>query len=235
MIYFFQLHTNFSQKVSESSENACKAMLNDSEIHKKNDEHPIILSNNIMHMNQLVNAMFERIVVLEQHSREQSLEIEKLTTRLNRYMNSGGILVWKITNFTSKVESMRRDASIMYYSPDVFTGPFGYRFCARINVSPKAPHSIGLHLHLMQSDNDYHLDWPFRGCFKIWMINSCDANLTKHDKIMTNDKTLAFARPQIGISPRGFGFLEYAEIEEISNLQYVHNDTLTIKFHISIV
>lgn len=191
----------------------------------------------------LLSALYERIVVLEQLSREQSLKIDKLTTQLNRNVasvnemsarHSGGILLWQITNLHSKVEAMKMNASIMHYSPDVYTGPFGYRFCARINVSPKAKHSIGLHLHLMQTDNDYHLDWPFRGCFKIWLVNK-NATLTRFDKIMTNEKILAFARPQMNISPRGFGFLEYADIEAIGKGGYVNEDTLTIKFHISIV
>lgn len=192
----------------------------------------------------LLSALYERIVVLEQMSREQGLKIDKLTTQLNRSVtsfsemsarHSGGILLWQITNFTSKVEEMRNSASTMYYSPDVFTGPFGYRFCARISVSPKAMHSIALYLHMMRSENDYHLDWPFRGCLKFWMINNCDSNLTQHDKIMTNEKAMAFARPQMNISPRGFGFLEYAAISDIYGRGFLRNDTLTIKFHIGIV
>lgn len=191
----------------------------------------------------LLSALYERIVVLEQMSREQALKIDKLSTQLNRSVTnlndmqsrySGGVLLWKITHFRSRVQAMIKDPGLMDYSGDVYTGPFGYRFCARINVSQKATHSIGLHLHMMQSENDYHLDWPFRGCLKIWMIHR-DSNLTRHDKIMSNEKILAFAQPTSRISPRGFGFIEYANIAEIVNRGYVPDDTLTIKFHISIV
>lgn len=190
----------------------------------------------------LLGALYERIVVLEQLSREQSLKIDKLTTQLNRSVStindvsvrhSNGVLLWKITHFRSKLQAMINNASTMYYSHDVYTGPFGYRFCARINVSPKAVHSIGLHLHMMQSENDYHLDWPFRGCFKFWMIHR-DSKLTKTDKIMSNEK-VAFARPQMNISPCGFGYIEYANISEIISQGYISDDTLTIKIHIGIV
>lgn len=185
----------------------------------------------------LLSALYERIVILEQISREQSLKIDRMALQVNQFENarhSGGVLVWKFDQFHSKIQEMSRSPNKMYYSPDVYTGPLGYRFCARINISPKATDNIGLHVHMMQSDNDYHLDWPFRGCIKIWMIHR-DTSLTQHDKIMSNEKILAFSRPKMEISPRGFGFIEYANIDEIRCRGFVQNDTLTVKLHISIV
>lgn len=115
----------------------------------------------------LLKALYERIVVLEQQNREKDAKIEKLTLDMSkaclssdiqaRYSN--GVLVWKITQFHSKIKSMRADLNKMYYSNEVFTSPHGYRFCARIKISPDAKDCIGLHIHLMRSDNDFHLDW----------------------------------------------------------------------------
>lgn len=193
----------------------------------------------------LLRALYERIIVLEQLSREQSLKIDKLTAQLNRTSssisemdarNSGGILVWNITEFQSKVQAMHSSPNVMYYSPNFYTSPLGYRFCARINISPKARERnlISLHMHMMHSENDYHLDWPFRGCIKIWMIHQ-EASLTRVDKIMSNETVLAFQRPDQKVCPRGFGFIEYANIHDIHKNGFVCNDTLTIKIHISIV
>lgn len=115
----------------------------------------------------LLKALYERIVVLEQQNREKDAQIEKLSQEMKktclandiqaRY--SGGVLVWQITDFTSKIKAMRADPNKMYYSSDTFTSPNGYRYCARINISPKMKDFIGLHVHLMRSDNDFHLDW----------------------------------------------------------------------------
>lgn len=193
----------------------------------------------------LLRALYERIVTLEQLSREQGLQIERLTAQMNRLTNansagepsarySGGTLVWKITEFGRKIQEMDANPNCQFYSPDVYTSPFGYRFCARINIAPKTKGHIGLHVHMMQSENDYHLDWPFRGCFKIWMLHR-DMSRCRHDKIMSNDTILAFQRPRQEISPRGFGFFEYANIEEIHCGGFVSMDTLTIKLHIGIV
>lgn len=193
----------------------------------------------------LLRALYERIVTLEQLSREQGLQIERLTAQMNKLTNansagevsarySGGTLVWKITQFSQKVQEMDANSNNRFYSSDVYTSPFGYRFCARINIGSKTKGYIALHLHLMQSENDYHLDWPFRGCFNIWLLHR-DMRRCLHDKIMTNATVQAFERPVLDISPRGFGFTEYANIEEIQNKGYVSKDTLTIKVHIGIV
>lgn len=194
---------------------------------------------------ELLRALYERIVTLEQLSREQGLQIERLTAQMNKLTNancageptarySGGTLIWKIRHFSKKVQEMYDNPNNRFYSPDVYTSPFGYRFCARINIATKAKGCIGLHVHMMQSENDYHLDWPFRGCFKIWMLHR-DMTQCRHDKIMSNDTILAFQRPTQEISPRGFGFLEYANINAVQNQGFVSMDTLTIKLHISIV
>lgn len=115
----------------------------------------------------LLKALYERIVVLEQQNREKDAQIEKLKKACLAIQSqySGGVLVWQITEFTSKIKAMRADPNKMYYSSDTFTSPSGYRYCVRINISPKMKDFIGLHVHLMRSDNDFHLDWVISSLF----------------------------------------------------------------------
>lgn len=180
---------------------------------------------------RLLQEMYERIVSLEQSALVHEAKIRHLEEN-PRY--NDGILIWQIPDFNTRIQQMSANPKTMYYSPDMYTSQHGYRFCARINISPKAKTSIGLHVHLMKSKNDFHLDWPFRGCFKIWMIHP-DAAQKRADKIMTNEKVLAFERPKLDVCPRGFGFIEYATINEIQTGGFLTDDTLTIKFHITIV
>lgn len=185
---------------------------------------------------------------------------------------------------------MLSDPNKMYYSSDTYTSTFGYRYCARINISPKMKEFIGLHIHLMVGPNDYHLDWvshisqqkpqflwfyrsiekqtpillcnfffhaskifnfklwqtdlkllyflshkqPFRGRIKISMIHR-NLNETKHDTIMTKPDILAFHRPTKEVSPRGFGFIDYANINELKNKGFIMMDTLSLKIELNIV
>lgn len=179
----------------------------------------------------LFKSMYERIVVLEQLNREQALKIEKLS---QFEMNRNGTLVWRIENFKRKVEMMESNAALRFYSSECFTDPNGYKFCARINLSPKRKECLCLHVHLMKSDNDYHLSWPFIGRIKISMINK-EQESSQVDILMSKPDILAFHRPQEEISVRGFGFMEYALVKDLFSGGFVNDDCLTIKIQMNIV
>jgi hypothetical protein len=80
---------------------------------------------------ELVRGMYERIVFLEQQSREQDLKIGQLSQQLvhasqgceARY--SGGVLLWKIKEFHSKIDEMKINPNIMYYSGECYTSAHG--------------------------------------------------------------------------------------------------------------
>lgn len=180
---------------------------------------------------ELINAMYERIVILEQQNREQSVRIEKLQSMETK---RNGTLVWRIEDFKRKCEMMQGNNQLMFYSLEAYTDPNGYKFCARINLSNKVKDCLSFHIHLMRSENDFHLNWPFIGRIKISMINR-EPNNSQHDILMSNPEILAFHRPSEEISPRGFGFMEYALISDVVKRNFIDNDCLTIKIQMNIV
>ncbi|XP_054731200.1 TNF receptor-associated factor 6 isoform X2 [Anastrepha obliqua] len=189
---------------------------------------------------QLIQTMYQRIVVLEQRVREQDVKLENLTKQLvtrpqidPRYSN--GTIVWEITNFRSVVEQLRTDANNLLYSRDFYTSPHGYRFCARLNIQPRNVNLLSLHVHLMQSENDFHLDWPFKGRIKLCMIHPHNPSLSQHDTIMTKPEVMAFHKPQERISTRGFGFVEYAKIVDVMQKGFCEDEKIIIKIQINIV
>lgn len=183
----------------------------------------------------LIQSMFERIVVLEQKNRELSIKLENMETHNARRKFCNGTLIWRIENFRNKVDLMRANPTLMYYSCEAFTSPEGYRFCARINLSQKRD-TLSLHIHLMKSDNDYHLEWPFFGRLKISMIHPTDFKESQHDTIMSKPEVQAFHRPAQEISNRGFGFIEYAYINDIFKRGFISDDSvLTFKVQMNIV
>lgn len=179
----------------------------------------------------LINAMYERIVTLEQKSREQEIQIEQLKSMEKRH----GILLWKIEDFSRKIDMMQNNSNIMFYSSEAYTSQSGYKFCARINLSHKMKNYLSFHVHLMKSENDYHLSWPFIGRIKISMIHTKNSSLTQNDCIMSKPEILAFHRPTEDISPRGFGFTEYATISDIIKRGFIEDDCLVIKVQMNIV
>ncbi|XP_037812196.1 TNF receptor-associated factor 6-like [Lucilia sericata] len=190
---------------------------------------------------QLIQAMYQRIVVLEQRAFEQEVKIENLTKQLvethqqvdARYSN--GTIVWEIRNFQNLINYLRSNASHLKYSPECYTSPYGYKFCARLNIQPRNTNLLSLHVHLMQSENDIHLEWPFIGRIKLCMVHPRDMKLSQHDTIMTKPEILAFHQPRERISARGFGFVEYANIADIVKRGFCEDDRLLIKIQINLV
>uniref|UniRef100_A0A2M3Z6H8 Putative tnf receptor-associated factor 6 n=1 Tax=Anopheles braziliensis TaxID=58242 RepID=A0A2M3Z6H8_9DIPT len=193
-----------------------------------------------MSTNELVRSMYERIVILEQELHILSIKLSKQDTQLAKVHHevdprySAGVLLWKLDDFSSKVDTMQANSNCMFYSGEAYTSPHGYKFCARINVPSRTKEFIGLHVHLMQSENDYHLEWPFKGRIKITLLNVRNPERSQHDTIMSKPEILAFHRPNQEISPRGFGFLEFAKIKEVL-AKFMDNNMVVIKIEMNIV
>lgn len=226
-----QITKNLSKDTKSSMQSVHKADIENGQPQNDSNNCPVEMK-----------KLHDRVATLEQELRDYKLDVKRLTMLVNKLSISNlrersGTLVWQIDDFENKVQAMLTNTNTMYYSPDFYTDPYGYRFCGRISISnkAKAKDTLSFHVHMMQSENDYHLDWPFRGCIQILMIHN-DSKLTQRDKIMTNEKSTAFQRPNSEISAHSFGFTEYANINTIINDGFLSIDgKLTIKLHISIV
>ncbi|KAL3265884.1 hypothetical protein HHI36_010074 [Cryptolaemus montrouzieri] len=105
----------------------------------KNDQPSMSDSGNI---NELLKALYEKIVILEQKTREQDIIIANMTEQIQsttlsmskislRHCN--GCYLWYFKDFKSKISIMRNDHRNMYYSPGFYTSPNGYNQ-TRLNV-----------------------------------------------------------------------------------------------------
>ncbi|CAK1578057.1 unnamed protein product [Parnassius mnemosyne] len=196
----------------------------------------------------LIRALYERVVVLEQRNREQDIVIANISKQLSAFavakmkQNSDmmlrycmGSYIWRIDNFKARLDAMLKDHFKMLYSPGFYTSPNGYRFCVRLNISPQNPLCFALHVHLMKTENDDCLEWPFNGRISFAMINQYDPEMTQRDTMMSNSSLVAFKKPTAEICVRGFGYTEYAVVSDVVRNGFVKNDILIIKVNIKCV
>lgn len=93
-----------------------------------------------MSLHALVRALYERIVVLEQRNHEQDITIGNMSRLISATSNSHrqlidelplkfcfGTYLWKLENFSSKLDLLFKDTSKMLYSQGFYTSPNGYR------------------------------------------------------------------------------------------------------------
>lgn len=202
----------------------------------------------INNTNALIRALYERVVVLEQRNREQDIVIANISKQLSAFavakmkQNNDMLLrycmgnyVWKIDSFKARLDAMLKDHYKMLYSPGFYTSPNGYRFCVRLNISAQNPQCLALHVHLMRTENDDCLEWPFNGRISFAMINQYEPDLTQRDTMMSNSSLIAFRKPSAEICVRGFGYTEYAPVSDVIKNGFVRDDSLVIRVNIRCV
>jgi TNF receptor-associated factor 6 len=93
-------------------------------------------------VNGLLKALYEKVVLLEQKTREQDIITANMSEQISslnlsmskmhlRYCN--GCYLWHFNDFKNKINAMRNDPHVMHYSPGFYTSTFGYRFVAPPN------------------------------------------------------------------------------------------------------
>ncbi|KDR22761.1 TNF receptor-associated factor 6 isoform X1 [Zootermopsis nevadensis] len=194
----------------------------------------------------LLRSLYERIVVLEQRNREQDIQLENMKRQLFanidqvsqdlalRYCN--GTYLWTVTQISKKLVSMATNPTrSMFYSPGFYTAPNGYRFCARLNLSPNDHSHIALHIHLMRTGHDDSLSWPFTGRITFMLVNATDSSRHICDTVMSRPELHAFKRPLRDMNLLGFGYTEFVSVHDllISTQGFVTpDDSILIKLHI---
>lgn len=82
-------------------------------------------------------ALYEKIIFLEQKTREQDIIIANMSEQISSYNLSvmklhqrycNGCYLWYFSDFKGKVNAMRENPHIMHYSPGFYTSANGYRY-----------------------------------------------------------------------------------------------------------
>lgn len=101
-----------------------------------------------------------------------------------------------------------------------------------MNLSPIHNKSIALHVHLMKTDNDEFLEWPFHGSIQITLVNPSFPKMCLKDTMMSVPTLEAFQRPRSDICPKGFGYAKYVSIHSLKLQGYIADDSVQIRIKI---
>lgn len=90
----------------------------------------------------------------------------------------GGVLVWRISDISRRIQEAESGRTPSLYSPPFYTSPAGYKMCARIYLngdgSGKNTH-ISLFFVVMRGDYDALLQWPFQQRVKLCLLDQTPA------------------------------------------------------------
>lgn len=194
---------------------------------------------------QLLKNLCEKVVVLEQQNRELSITIANQENQLTALQTSlrfhqeeiflrscNGVYIWRLHSFQEKLSSMRNDSLKMFYSPGFYTAPCGYKICVRINVSPKDPEFLSLLLHMMKSENDDGLDWPFNGMIFFTLVHPHSPEKNIREMAASRPDLEAFRKPVWELNKRSFGYTEFVRIHDLTH--FLQNDSLVFRIEVRV-
>lgn len=183
-------------------------------------------------MNYFSRNLYEKIVILEQANRELSITVSNQKSHLEAmYLRTcNGFYIWRLKSFREKLAAMKNDHLQMFYSPEFYTSPYGYKICARINISSNDKNYLSLLLHIMKSDNDDALDWPFNGIMYFVLVHPRDSDKNIREITLSRPDLEAFFKPTCELNKRSFGYTEFVHIDEV--LKYLHYDELIFRIEV---
>ncbi|KAL1505856.1 hypothetical protein ABEB36_005318 [Hypothenemus hampei] len=189
-------------------------------------------------LQNLLRALYEKIIFLEQKAREQDIILSNMSEQISSHVSTisnfqqrycNGCFIWYFNDFKAKIKSMRDNPRLMHYSPGFYTSSYGYKLCLRINLSPRDNNYLAILFHVMKSEHDQALDWPFCGRLSITIVHPFQSYKNIKETMMSRPELQAFNRPMHDLNPKGFGYTEFASIEELFDQEFIANNQLIIK------
>ncbi|KAK9509780.1 hypothetical protein O3M35_007017 [Rhynocoris fuscipes] len=196
----------------------------------------------------LIKSLYERIVILEQKNTELEVQLKNTREQILKILDDkqkyeanlalrlcNGTYIWNLSDMRSKISAFLVDPSLTFYSEGFYTSYSGYKFCARIHISPDLKY-LKLLIHLMKSENDYALSWPFSGRIAFTLIHPTQPDLSVCEVMCSKPDSGAFKKPTKTMNTIGFGYSEFILIEHLSAMKFFNDDgSVNIKIQITCI
>ena len=202
-------------------------------------------------LRRLVNEQASFLAVLERRQEETRVrhdrQIQDLThkvlrmeTKLIEYEGRvcNGTYIWRIENFRQCRQDAVSNVMTAIHSPPFYTSLYGHKMCMRVNlngVDSGLGRHVSLFVHMMQGEWDGILEWPFTGRITLSVLDQSDnVEFRRHisETLVAKPNLLAFQRPTAPRNHKGYGYVEFSQIEQLREPQYVKNNVMLIRIQI---
>lgn len=200
-------------------------------------EMAVELRNQYASQQQHILELRSKVAYLEAALQDTRSELRETKMELNSRC-CGGTYIWRLCNYHRLREEANSGAtSCVLHSPGFYTSFYGYQFCIRLNLNgvetAQGTH-MSLFIHLMQSENDDILAWPFIGKITLSILDqNAIAGKRKHitETLVAKPGLAAFQKPMAFRNHKGFGYMEFVPISylESEERQLIKDDTLLIR------
>ncbi|XP_032221864.2 TNF receptor-associated factor 6 [Nematostella vectensis] len=150
-----------------------------------------------------------------------------------------GTFIWKLDNFRQCREGSIAGLTAAIHSPPFYTSMYGYKMCLRMNlngVDGGLGEHVSLFIHMMQGDWDGILEWPFIGRITLSILDQSDQIDSRRpisETLVAKPNLLAFQRPTSPRNHKGYGYVEFCPIDQLTEGQYIKNNSILVRIQIS--
>lgn len=148
-----------------------------------------------------------------------------------------GIFVWRLKGFSVLLRNQEAGQPVVEHSPGFYTGHPGYKLCLRLHLqapnAPRCSNFISLFVHTMQGNFDGLLTWPFQGTIRLSILDQGPEGQHHIEVMETKPELQAFQKPTIHRNPKGFGYVTFLHLHQLSQRAFVKDDTLLIRCEVT--
>ncbi|XP_068603849.1 TNF receptor-associated factor 6 [Brachionichthys hirsutus] len=159
-------------------------------------------------------------------------KVEELETQ-----QSHGIFIWPLKGFSGHLRNQEAGLPVVEHSPGFYTGRPGYKLCLRLHLqtpnAPRCSNFISLFVHTMQGAFDSQLTWPFQGTIRLAILDQGPEGQHHIELMETRPDLQAFQKPTIQRNPKGFGYVTFLHLNQLSQRAFVKDDTLLIRCEVT--
>uniref|UniRef100_A0A3Q1EML1 TNF receptor-associated factor n=1 Tax=Acanthochromis polyacanthus TaxID=80966 RepID=A0A3Q1EML1_9TELE len=148
-----------------------------------------------------------------------------------------GIFIWRLRGFSAHLRNQEAGLPVVEHSPGFYTGRPGYKLCLRLHLqtpnAPRCSNYISLFVHTMQGAFDGQLTWPFQGTIRLAILDQGPECLHHMEVMETKPDLQAFQKPTNQRNPKGFGYVTFMHLHQLSQRAFVKDDTLLIRCEVT--
>ncbi|XP_068165939.1 TNF receptor-associated factor 6 [Antennarius striatus] len=183
------------------------------------------------------------LVILKETQTGQLAELRRRVSLLEEKVKeletqqSHGVFIWPLRGFSAHLRNQEAGLPVVEHSPGFYTGRPGYKLCLRLHLqtpnAPRCSNFISLFVHTMQGAFDAQLSWPFQGTIRLAILDQGPEGQHHVEVMETKPDLQAFQKPTLQRNPKGFGYVTFLHLHQLSQRPYLKDDTLLIRCEVT--
>ena len=180
----------------------------------------------------IIRNLEDKIACLEATIQSKATENEDRDFRLSLMENSNydGTMLWKIPQFSQRMEDARTGKYTSIFSLPFNSGRYGYKMCLRLYILGdgigKGTH-MSLFFVVMKGEFDNILQWPFTHKVTFKLINQCGGRDVV-DIFQPDPLSSSFQKPKTDMNVAS-GCPRFISLSELMQGGFIVDDTVFIK------